>query len=565
MTGEQVVLDHGDLAQAMRASMCVPAAFTPRELNGRLLVDGGIVDNLPIEVARRMGADVIIAMDIGPPPKRREELNTIPAITFHLSILPAEQNRRRQIAALGDSDLFLRPDLGSIGMTSFDRTADAIAVGRQAAESLLTRLEPLALSTDDYQEWQAARAARIPADSIDIAEVAFENRTDIDSAIVIRQLDPQPPGRLDVTRLETGIDRLYALGLYEGAWYDLEREPDGTIVNVTAVPRSWGQEEVHGGFAMFDDYEHPAFNLALDYRRRAINKRNATASAGIEVGHDAALWARFHQPLDDGLEWFVAFEPSYVRWSIDDFESDGHKRAEYGVTQYGFSLSGGRQLASWLDTRAGYVRLGGNVHPRVGDAAPERASDIGELYVQVHADALDRTTFPTRGFALRGRLTTGLEVLGSEIGYGQIEADGELVGTRSRVTGLVGGLIAATFDGDVPIESQYHLGGLGRISGLQEDERTGPHAALLRGMVYRRVRTLLPTVAGVSAEFGSTFESRNDIGFATAVLSGTLFAGADTPLGPLCVAWGLAEGGRSNFYLTLGQRFGARRPAFRPR
>jgi NTE family protein len=283
------------------------------------------------------------------------------------------------------------------------------------------------------------------------------------------------------------------------------------------------------------------------------------------VGHDEALWGRFQQPLDDGLEWFAEIEPSYVRWTIDDFDRDGHKRAEYGVTQYGFSLSGGRQIANWLDARGGYVRLAGNVHPRVGDAAPERASDVGELYVQVHADALDKETFPTRGVALRGRLTTGLRGLGSATGYSQLEADGELVGTRSRVTGLVGGLIAATLDEEVPIESQYHLGGLGRLSGLQEDERLGPHAALLRGMAYRSVRMLLPAVAGVSVEYGGTFESRNDIGFATADLSGALFAGSNTPLGPLCLAWGFAERGRSNFYLTLGQRFGARRPAFRPR
>jgi NTE family protein len=565
VTGEEVVLDRGDLAQAMRASMCVPAAFTPRELDGHVLVDGGIVDNLPIEVARRMGADVVIVMDIAPPAKQRDDLNTIPAITFHLSVVAAERNQRRQIAALGDSDVYLRPDLGSIGQGSFDRTAEAIAIGRQAAESLLTKLEPLALSPADYQEWQAMRAARIPDDSIDVAAVHLENRTAVDSTILKNQLDPQPPGRFDVTRLEHGIDRLYALGLYEGAWYDLEPGPDGNTVNVTALPRAWGPDDVHGGLAVFDDYEHPGFNLALNYVRRAVNTRNATASAGIQVGHDGALWARFHQPLDDRLEWFAEVEPSYVRWSIDDFEYDGHKRAEYGVTQYGFSLSGGRQIASWLDARAGYVRLGGNVHPRSGDAAPERASDVGELYFQAHADMLDESTFPTRGFTLRGRLTAGLEALGSATGYDQLEADGELVGTRSRVTGLVGGLIAATVDGDVPIESQYHLGGLGRLSGLQEDERTGPHAALLRGMAYRHVKTLLPIVAGVSAEYGSTFQSTNDIGFATAVFSAAFFAGLDTPLGPMCLAWGLAEGGRENFYLTIGQRFGSRRPAFRPR
>jgi len=565
LTGEEVVLDRGDLAQAMRASVCVPAAFTPRELDGRLLVDGGIVDNLPIEVARRMGSDVVIVMDIAPPAKPREDLNTIPAITFQLSILAAQQNQRRQIAALGDSDVYLRPELGSIGLGSFDRTAEAIAIGRQAAESLVTKLEPLALSPADYQEWQAKRAARVPDDSIDVATVRLEDHTAVDDAILTRQLDPQPPGRFDVTRLEHGIDRLYALGLYEGAWYDLERGLDGDTVNVTTVPRGWGPDELQAGFAVFDDFEHPGFNLALNYVRRAVNKRNATASAGIELGHDGALWARFHQPLDDRLEWFAEIEPSYVRWTVDDFEHDGHKRAEYGVTQYGISLSGGRPIASWLDARAGYVRLGGNVHPRAGDAAPERASDVGELYFQVQADMLDKSTFPTRGFAVRGRLTTGLEGLGSVTDYQQFEADGELVGTRSRVTGLVGGLIAATLDGDVPIESQYHLGGLGRLSGLQEDERTGPHAAMLRGMAYRRVRTLVPMVAGTSVEYGSTFESRNDIGFATAVLSAALFAGIDTPFGPLCLAWGFAEGGRENLYLTLGQRFGARRPAFRPR
>jgi NTE family protein len=565
ITGEEVVLDHGDLAQAMRASMCVPAAFTPRELDGRLLVDGGIVDNLPIEVARRMGADVVIVMDIAPPAKQREDLNTIPAITFHLSILAAQQNQRRQIAALRDSDVYLRPDLGTIGLHSFDRTAEAIAIGRQAAESLVTKLEPLALSPADYQEWQARRATRVPDDSIDVAAVHLENHTVVDDAILTGQLDPQPPGRFDVTRLEQGIDHLYALGLYEGAWYDLEPGPGGDTVNVTAVPRGWGPDEVQAGFAVFDDYEHPGFNLALNYVRRAVNKRNATASAGVELGHDGALWARFRQPLDHNLEWFAEVEPSYVRWKIDDFENDGHKRAEYGVTQYGLSVSGGRPIASWLDARGGYVRLGGNVHPRAGDAAPERASDVGELYFQVQADMLDKSTFPTRGFAVRGRLTTGLEGLGSATDYQQFEADGELVGTRSRVTGLVGGLIAATLDGDVPIESQYHLGGLGRLSGLQEDERTGPHAAILRGMAFRRVRTLVPMVAGASVEYGSTFESRNYIGFATAVLSAALFAGIDTPFGPLCLAWGFAEGGRENLYLTLGQRFGARRPAFRPR
>jgi len=325
-----------------------------------------------------------------------------------------------------------------------------------------------------------------------------------------------------------------------------------------------------GAVALPGDHGYDAaragFNLALAWRRAPVNPRNGTWGAGVQLGHDPALWARWHQPFDDGQQWFAEAEPAFATWSIDEFDKSGHKLAEYGVTQYGLSLSGGYALLPWAQARAGYVRLGGSVDQRSGGVdVPDRASDVGELYFQLQADALDAYAFPTRGFAGRARLTTGLEGLGSAAAYDQFEAEGTLVQSRARVTLLAGGMIAATLDGDVPIESQYHLGGLGRLSGLQEDERTGPHAALLRGMAYRQVGKLFPVYTGVSVEYGSTFESRNDIGFATAVLSGALFAGIETPLGPLCLAGGLAESGRGNFYLTLGQRFGSRRPAYRPR
>ena len=163
VTGEAVVLDHGDLALAMRASMSIPAAFAPREIDGRLLVDGGIVNNFPIDVVRRMGADVVIAVDIATPAAGREQLGSVPAITAQLATLASEQNSRRQIASLAGRDVFIQPPLGSITVASFDRATEAVAIGERAAREALPALERLAVSPEEYGAYQAARTARAAA------------------------------------------------------------------------------------------------------------------------------------------------------------------------------------------------------------------------------------------------------------------------------------------------------------------------------------------------------------------------------------------------------------------
>jgi len=145
VTGRPVVLGHGDLALAMRASMSIPGAFAPREVDGRLLVDGGIIDNFPIEVARSLGAEVVIAVDIATPRQTRDELTSIPAIMYRLSMVASDHNRERQERTLGARDVLIRPSLGSLTIASFDRAGDAIAIGRRAAEAALASLEPLAV------------------------------------------------------------------------------------------------------------------------------------------------------------------------------------------------------------------------------------------------------------------------------------------------------------------------------------------------------------------------------------------------------------------------------------
>jgi NTE family protein len=566
LTGETVVLREGDLAQAMRASMAVPGAFATREVDGRLLVDGGITNVLPIDVVRRMGADVVIAMDIAPPAKDREDLQSLPDLTFHLAVLSAERNRRQQIESLGDSDVFLKPDLGSITLVSFDRTADAIVVGRQAAQAVVADLLPFALPPEAYRAWQEARAAKIPApDSLVIAAVEVESESRVDNELLRQRLDVPTHVPLDVQRLERGVRRLAGLELFGSTSYDVEQAPEGNVLRVTATPRAWGPDYLQAGIGVFDDYAHPNVNLALAYTRTAINRLNGEWAAGVQLGQEPGVWGRFHQPLDERLRWFADGRVLYTEWALGDFDANGHQRAEYGLRQFGVVLSGGRAIGPWAEGRAGIVRLGGDIRQQTGTPGESsRSIDTGELYAEFFADALDGMAFPSEGFLLRGRLAAGLDALGSAEDYQQMYAEGTLVRTFKRFTGLAGGSLGITLDGDAPLESRFRIGGLGRVSGLQQDEKIGQHAVLLRGMVYQRVLKLWPVYGGVSVEVGGVFQSREDVSFEAALPAAALFAGVQTPLGPVTLAYGVAEGGRDNFYLTLGQIIGLPHPGLRP-
>jgi NTE family protein len=130
VTGEAVVLDRGSVSQAMRASMSVPGAMSPVEIDGHLLVDGGIVNNLPIDEARKLCADTVIAVNISTPPLKREEITSAVSVSLQLINLLGKANVDRQLASLGQNDVLIEPQLGDISAASFERAADAIRSAR---------------------------------------------------------------------------------------------------------------------------------------------------------------------------------------------------------------------------------------------------------------------------------------------------------------------------------------------------------------------------------------------------------------------------------------------------
>jgi NTE family protein len=563
-TGKVVVIERGDLALAMRTSMSIPVLFAPREIDSLLLVDGGVSSNLPIDVVRRMGADVVIAIDISTPNLERDQLNSVLSVTTQISNILTRRNTDEQIASLAGGDVFIQPDLGDITVASFDRAEDAIPIGEAAAESILVELERYSVSDSDYRSHLAGRERNTKRLIID--EVRVVNDSRISDHVITGLMNVEAGESFDVDQLEKDIGQIYGLEIFESVYYDIADESGRTVLTVAARERSWGPNYLQFGVAVFEDYEGPNFNLAAAYTRTAVNRLNGEWRTGLQIGREPGLFTEFYQPIDYKLRNFVHVMGFVGEWAMNVFDSDGRKVAELGFRDYGVAAAVGRELGRWGEIRAGVIRGAGRAEVQVGDPAISGSDyQTGEAYLQFYVDELDDVSFPRAGGTFRIRITAGLDELGSDAEYEQGYVEGSYAHTMGRYTGLVNGFFGGTWNGDAPLEKEYRLGGFTRLSGLEESELNGQYSALLAATFYRRMGdfVLVPIYAGASVEYGNVFQEESEIKFNDMIAAGSIFVGFDTFIGPIYVAFGHAEGGRNNFYLFMGQSIRNRRVWFR--
>ncbi len=554
-TGEPLVLDHGDLALAMRASMSIPLVFAPRQIEDRLLVDGGISRNLPIDVVRRMGADVVIAVDISTPLRERDELRSVIAVTDQIMGIMTRRDSDLQIESLRAGDILIQPHLGDITTASFDRAAEAIPIGYDAAAAALDTLARLAVSPEEYRSHMARRAARRAPPVVD--EIRILNHSRLATGVIEERLHVETGKPLDVDRLENDLDQIFGLELFESVYYDLKVESGRTVLTVTLRERSWGPNYLQSGVAIFEDYEGANFNLAAAYTRTAINTLNGEWRLGAQIGEEPGAFTELYQPITKSLRPFVHLKAEISDRADDIFDAEGHKTGELETLVYGGAIAAGRELGTLAEIRAGILREAGTISMRVGPpGTPDVDFDIGEAFLQLWADELDNPYFPHSGAELRVRLSAGLEELGSDVHYEQAALDGALAGSLGRLTGLLEGTFAMTRDSDAPYMRLYRLGGFTRLSGLEQDELVGQHAGILSALAYYRLADLaaLSVYAGLSMEYGNVFRTRDEIALDGGRAAGSVFLGLDTPIGPAYLGYGFAENDRGNYYFFLGRR-----------
>jgi len=562
VNGEAVVLDSGDLARALRASMAIPAVLAPIEIDDRLLVDGGIVMNLPVEIAKSMGADVIIAVDITGELSSREELRSVVDITSQLSTLLIRSGMEEQRALLTASDILVRPEFSEeFSSVSYARISETIQPGYDVVMQQRARLESLALSPAAYAAYRAGltdpRDTELP--SVDFVRINNDSII-ADSVIESRVRDIAIGEPLDLDTVELALNKVYGLELYQNVRYGLVEENGETGVEIDLSERSWGPNYLQLGVEYGSSSDEDAvFGLAASYLRTAINEMGGEWRATFFVGDEPGFLADFHQPFGSDAKFFIAPSLNFRSTRLNVFDGDDIA-AEVQLREGTLEVGIGRELGSWGEIRAG-IRSGfGETKLRVGDPAflPPRDFRRGEFFTRFSIDTLDDVSFPRSGL-----LTTAewrgsrIEPLSADADFDQILVNAAYAKTWGRHTLLSTLRYDSTVSDEAPVSHLFQLGGFLDLSGLNRNQLSGQHVGRIGTNYYRRIGdlALFPAFAGVSVELGNAWDSRSRVGLSDSLWGGSLWAGVDTPIGPIYVAYGMAEGGNDAFYVVLGKVF----------
>ncbi len=556
-TGKEVVLASGTLATAIRASMAVPAAFDPVEVNGRLLVDGGIANNVPVSVARAMGAEVFIVVDVGSGLASRDDIKSALDVSGQLAGFMFTLNTEPQLKSLSARDVLIRPPLGDIGGGSFNRAAEAMPIGEQIARAAQDALRRYSLSPEEYARHLAARGYGRPGPAV-IDFVRIENHSRISDAIIAGLISIKPGQLLDVTQLERDIGRIYGLEIFESVRYDVVREDGKTSLVIIAREKHWGPGYLQFGLASSNDLQGDStVKFGVLYTRTEINELNGEWRIAAQVGDEPGIFTEIHQPLDPELRYFVSGRVGYGHRNVNVFDDAGNKLARYRLTAYFVELGAGREFGTWGEGRLGYRRDSGEAEVSIGTPPPVTDIDRGEVFLRLSDDKLDNLYFPRSGHIGRAEYRVSREGLGSSADYDQLAASYVQAFSWGSNT-LIGALFGATTkDDNAPLESRFELGGFMRLSGLQDNELSGQHAGLVELVYLRRLLgvQLFSSYAGASLELGNVWQSSSNVSMDNSIVAGSAFLGFDTPIGPLYFAYGRTDTSRDSFYIYLGPRF----------
>ena len=558
-TGEAVVFDRGHLPLAIRASLALPGFFAPVEVDGRLLVDGVLSKNVPIDVARAMGVDRVIVVDIGTPLKSTSELNSVLDIMDQTTTLLTRTNTERQLATLTDADLLLQPALGDMGFSSFAETQQAIDAG---ARSLSEADGVLAFVAPQGSDAGGNLASSRPQRQAIIHAVEVDNSGKVADEVVLSMIRQEIGEPLNLARLQTDMGTIYGTDYFSRVTYEVVHDQGHNTLLVHTAGRRTGTDYLRLGLNLVDDFEGDSqYNLGASFRVNGLNPLGAEWLTRLQVGSDQELYTEFYQPLDYGSRYFVA---PFIDAEARNLEviDDNDPIVAYRQKRYGAGINIGRQIANNGEVRFGLSRYRGNSRVRIGDPdLPDVDFDEAFYSIEVDRDTLDNVNFPRSGDEAKFSWRQSEPALGADERYQQIEFKANKAFGFGPNSWQIGGFIGRT-DSDVNVaQSSFVLGGPGWFSGFRQDALAGQNYQLGRLVYYRRLTpsyfnaVSLPLYLGASLEYGRVY-NRDETDFDTGYFGGgSLLLGMDTLVGPLFFGLGANEEGHEALYMKLGQTF----------
>ena len=559
VSGKPVIWAEGDLVLAIRSSMSVPGAFAPLPVDDYLLVDGGIFDNVPVGVARAMGADRLIVVDVGTPIAKRDDLTNPLAILNQVVGTLSQDRINREIATLGANDILIRPELGDFSAASFDKADQAIPIGKQAAERSLDRLRTFAATPQDYAQFSARHhLITYSPPVIEFVEVKAGGAGA--AKLIEREMQVLVGKPLDTKSVDQMIESSYGSGRYQTIRYQAVERDGKAGLEVTAIDKPWGPNIAMFGLTLSNDFKgNSDYQLKADIVLQDVNDAGGELRNRLRLGGETGLESEFYQPFGLGARFFALGQLGYRAENFPLFQGTDQV-ADYRV-QRGEGRAGlGTYLSTDLSIGAGLIYGHDWVRRYVGtpDSIAEGDSVYGAYSTRIEYDTLDNAIFPAHGMRLDFDSYWYRKTLGSDNNADSYKIIWDGVVSSGENHFLFGTRLAASTNSAV-IEVNDSLGGFLNLSGYPERGLVAPNLAFGRAVYYRQLSDpeklfSVPIYFGGSIEGGHLWGLQQAVNtnFDEVIYAASVFGGVKTPFGPLFLGYGQTNNGHYSVYLTFG-------------
>ncbi|AOI87881.1 patatin-like phospholipase family protein [Burkholderia pseudomultivorans] len=582
-TGQMVVLDRGSLPLAIRASMAMPGLFAPAEINGRALVDGGLVSNLPVDTVRQMGAKVVIAVDIGSPLRPLDALASPADVMQQMVGILIRQNVTAQRKQLDAQDVLLTPDLGSLAFTDFQNAKQAIAAGAAAATAALPRLRRFALSPADYAAYRSAHAQPLPP-PIRITRIEIKTSGGVPKRVVSDALHVKRGDIYDPKEVSQDLLGLTTGGNFESVTQQIVSHGDDNVLEINAREKYWGPNFLLFGLGMSSSStDEGGFRLHVGYRRPWLTESGLEFRADTTIGSDLqSARVELRQPLPGAYGLYISPYAEYQRRYVNLYDDSGEvKLNQYLMQTTRTGMDFGLPIARLGDFRMGIGYVTGHGSPNynlpIDDTTgtlfwPSFSSQALTARARLVIDQLDDPMFPRRGYFTEFRVERSLWSHNSQ--SAQEFGDGisntpytEIYGKAMIAQQFGRHSVSATIEGGKSIGGtnlinafNFTLGGFQHLAAYAADQLTGNELAYGNVTYMNQLMTfnaspIKALSVGASAEVGNVWSSGVKVGGGVLKQSYTFFTSLSTAFGPLYMGVALAPGGRRNVYLQLGRTY----------
>lgn len=556
VTGEMVELIDTPLFLTMRASLAVPGMFAPVHINNRLVVDGGLVRNLPIDMARKMGADIIIAVNVGTPLAQEKELGSAISVAQQMLQILTEQNVQRSIKELSAKDVLVAPDLAGINFLDFDEYHNAMLAGDIATRQMEGKLKHLSTSSAEYQRYELLRTAEIsaPDQTLRVAKIEIKGTQHINPAILIAQSDLHIDEWTSEEKIRQTTGKLYGRGDLDHVEVEIQDNMDDRTVVIKTHEAVWGRNRLRVGLELSSDFKDShQFSLGAMHVASSLNDWGAELRVAGKIGSDRLLGGQFFQPLAAGSKWYVA--PAIQSGtSASDYFSKGLRVKRLGYQSTSIDLPIGRQFGNWGDASLGFHRERAQVKTLLPEVVGSTLDVFqSKQFLQFRVDTLDSLAFPTRGNMLVMNWERSLAL---DVGKKAI-LNSSVIGMSAFKNGEWAGHVYGEWARSQGDFAPLKLGGFLRLSGTPADSLSNKTIALGRVVAAHRIGSMPAAFGGAvrlgfSAELGAGFGEKESVKWSKINRSVSGFVSFDTRFGPLYFGAGATQNSSSTFYLFLG-------------